>query len=73
MLFLFSFQGNALAKNREQRATNFVNAQNLSILSREVQNAHEEKTMEINSALTRMTLQEQSMLKSNRLNLVFPS
>ena len=57
---------NAMEKNTEQRQQHFAHSQNLAILSRQVQNAHEEKDRQVTTTMTRMTLQEQSMLKTNR-------
>jgi hypothetical protein len=44
----------------------FGHSQNLAILSRQLQNVHTEKDQQITTTLTRMSLQEQAMLKANR-------
>ena len=62
----FFYLANALAKTSEQRQLHFDHSQNLSSLSRQLHNVHEEKDRQISSAMTRITLQEQSMLKTNR-------
>ncbi len=57
---------NALSKNVEQRQMHFGHSQNLAILSRQLQNVHTEKDRQITTTLTRMSLQEQAMLKTNK-------
>ncbi|CAF1110582.1 unnamed protein product [Rotaria sordida] len=57
---------NVLSKNTEQRQMHFDHSQNMAILSRQLQNVHEEKDHQITTTLTRMSLQEQTMLKANR-------
>lgn len=56
----------ALKKNAEQHQMHFGHSQNMAILSRQLQNVHAEKDQQINTTLTRMSLQEQAMLKTNR-------
>ena len=63
---MFNIIANTLAKNTEQRQMHFDHSHNMAVLSREVQNAHAEKDRQITTTLTRMTLQEQAMLKANR-------
>jgi len=55
-----------LKKNTEQRKIHFAHSENMSILSRQLQNVHNEKEQQITTTLTRMSLQEQSMLKTNK-------
>jgi hypothetical protein len=62
----FSKLANALTKNTEQRQMHFGHSQNMAILSRQLQNVHVEKDHQITTTLTRMSLQEQAMLKTNR-------
>ncbi|CAF4848681.1 unnamed protein product [Rotaria sp. Silwood1] len=57
---------NALSKNTEQHQIHFGHSQNMAILSRQLQNVHEEKDRQITTTLTRMSLQEQAMLKANK-------
>ncbi|CAF1988953.1 unnamed protein product [Rotaria magnacalcarata] len=57
---------NALSKNTEHRKMHFEHSQNMTVLSRQLQNVHEEKDREITTTLTRMSLQEQAMLKANK-------
>lgn len=44
----------------------FSHSQNMSVLSRQLQTVHAEKDQQISTTLTRMSLQEQAMLKANR-------
>jgi hypothetical protein len=44
----------------------FGHSQNMAILSRQLQNVHVEKDHQITTTLTRMSLQEQAMLKANK-------
>jgi hypothetical protein len=44
----------------------FGHSQNMTILSRQLQNVYAEKDHEITTTLTRMSLQEQAMLKVNK-------
>lgn len=44
----------------------FAHSENMSILSRQLQNVHNEKEQQITTTLTRMSLQEQAMLKTNK-------
>lgn len=60
------FLGMALKKNSEQNQMNFDHSRNIAVLSRQLQHVEEEKDRQITSTLTRMTLQEQSMLKTNK-------
>ena len=60
------FLDNALAKNTEKRQVHFGHSQNMAILTRQLHNVHEEKDRQITTTLTRMSLQEQSMLKTNK-------
>jgi len=62
----FSKLANALSKNGEQRQMHFGHSQNMAILSRQLQNVHTEKDRQITTTLTRMSLQEQAMLKTNK-------
>jgi len=55
-----------LSKNGEQRQMHFGHSQNMAILSRQLQNVHTEKDRQITTTLTRMSLQEQAMLKTNK-------
>ena len=57
---------NALKKNADQRQMHFGHSQNMAVLSRQLQTVHAEKDQQISTTLTRMSLQEQSMLKTNR-------
>ncbi|CAF1206875.1 unnamed protein product [Didymodactylos carnosus] len=57
---------NALVKNEERRQTNFGHLQNMSVLTRQLQNVQNDKDRQITTVLTRMSLQEQAMLKANR-------
>jgi hypothetical protein len=57
---------NALKKNADQRQMHFGHSQNMSVLSRQLQTVHAEKDQQISTTLTRMSLQEQAMLKTNR-------
>ncbi|UJR15397.1 hypothetical protein I4U23_002345 [Adineta vaga] len=57
---------NAIAKNSEQRQMHFGHSQNMAILSRQLQNVHQEKDHQITTTLTRMSLQEQAMVKANK-------
>lgn len=57
---------NAMEKNGEQRQVHFGHSQNMAVLSRQLQNAHEDKDRQVTTTMTRMTLQEQAMLKTNR-------
>jgi hypothetical protein len=56
----------ALAKNTDKRQVHFGHSQNMAVLARQLQNAHTEKDRQINSVLTRVSLQEQAMLKANK-------
>lgn len=44
----------------------FGHSQNMAILNRQLQNINTEKDQQITTALTRMSLQEQAMLKANK-------
>ncbi|CAF3514740.1 unnamed protein product [Adineta steineri] len=57
---------NALSKNNEQRQMHFGHSQNMAVLSRQLQHVHTEKDREITTTLTRMSIQEQAMLKANK-------
>ncbi|CAF1332763.1 unnamed protein product [Adineta ricciae] len=57
---------NAIAKNSEQRQMHFAHSQNTAVLSRQLQHVHQEKDRQISTTLTRMSLQEQAMLKANK-------
>ncbi|CAF3525778.1 unnamed protein product [Rotaria sp. Silwood1] len=57
---------NALAKNTEKRQIHFGHSQNMAVLARQLQNVHTEKDRQITSALKRVSLQEQAMLKANK-------
>lgn len=57
---------NALAKNTEKRHVHFGHSQNMAVLARQLQNVHTEKDRQISSVLTRVSLQEQAMLKANK-------
>ena len=59
---------NALAKNTERRQVHFGHSQNMAVLARQLQNVHTEKDRQISSVLTRVSLQEQAMLKANKYN-----
>ncbi len=60
------FLDNALAKNTEKRQVHFGHSQNMAVLARQLQNVHTEKDRQISSVLTRVSLQEQAMLKANK-------
>lgn len=57
---------NILVKNSEQHQIHFGHSQHVAVLTRQLQNAHEEKDREITTTLTRVSAQEQAMLKANR-------
>ncbi len=57
---------NALAKNSEKRQIHFGHSQNMAVLARQLQNVHTEKDRQITSVLTRVSLQEQSLIKANK-------
>ena len=44
----------------------FGHSQNMAVLSRQLQNVHTEKDRQITTTLTRISLQEQTMLKANK-------
>ena len=44
----------------------FAHSQNTAVLSRQLQHVHQEKDRQISTTLTRMSLQEQAMLKANK-------
>ena len=56
----------AMKKNADHNQLNFDHSRNVAVLSRQLQNVEEEKDRQISSTLTRMSLQEQSMLKTNK-------
>ncbi len=64
---------NVLTKNTEQRQMHFSHSQNMNILSRQLQNVHAEKDQQITTTLTRMSLQEQAMLKANKYKFIYLS
>jgi hypothetical protein len=57
---------NALAKNTEKRQVHFGHSQNMAVLARQLQDVHTEKDRQIASVLTRVSLQEQALLKANK-------
>ncbi|CAF3646908.1 unnamed protein product [Adineta steineri] len=57
---------NALAKNTEKRQVHFGHSKNMAVLARQLQDAHTEKDRQMTSVLTRVSLQEQAMLKANK-------
>lgn len=72
---LLNLSDNALAKNAERRHVHFGHSQNMAVLARQLQNVHTEKDRQISSVLTRVSLQEQAMLKANKyafIMLEFP-
>lgn len=62
----YKIPDNALKKNDGQRQMHFGHSQNMAVLSRQLQTVHAEKDQQISTTLTRMSLQEQAMLKANR-------
>ncbi len=65
-MFFVEKLANALTKNTGQHQMHFGHSQNMAILSRQLQNIHAEKDQQITTTLTRMSLQEQAMLKANK-------
>ncbi|CAF4565940.1 unnamed protein product [Rotaria sp. Silwood2] len=58
---------NVLAKNTEKCQIPFGHSQNMAILARQVQNIYtKKKDRQITSALKRVSLQEQAILKANK-------
>jgi len=57
---------NALAKNTEKRQVHFGHSQNMALLARQLQNVHTEKDRQIASVLSRVSIQEQALLKANK-------
>jgi hypothetical protein len=66
LIFVFENSDNALAKNSEKRQVHFGHSQNMAVLARQLQNVHTEKDRQISSVLTRVSLQEQAMIKANK-------
>jgi len=64
--FHMNFLDNALAKNTEKRQIHFGHSQNMAVLARQLQDVHTEKDRQIASVLTRVSLQEQALLKANK-------
>lgn len=62
----YEFLDNALAKNTEKRQIHFGHSQNMAVLARQLQDVHTEKDRQIASVLTRVSLQEQALLKANK-------
>ncbi len=62
----YEFLDNALAKNTEKRQVHFGHSQNMAVLARQLQDVHTEKDRQIASVLTRVSLQEQALLKANK-------
>ncbi|UJR31284.1 hypothetical protein I4U23_018784 [Adineta vaga] len=56
----------ALTKNTEKRQIHFGHSQNMAVLARQLQNVHTEKDRQISSVLSRVSIQEQAMLKANK-------
>jgi hypothetical protein len=65
-IIIFLKLANTLSKNTEQRQMHFGHSQNMAVLSRQLQDVHTEKDRQITTTLTRMSLQEQAMLKANK-------
>jgi hypothetical protein len=64
--FHMNFLDNALAKNTEKRQIHFGHSQNMAVLARQLQNVHTEKDRQIASVLSRVSIQEQALLKANK-------
>jgi hypothetical protein len=62
-----------MTNSAEQDRTRFSHAQNMSVLVRQINDVHDEKDRQITTTLTRMSLQEQAMLKSNKYDNMLPS
>ena len=44
----------------------FGHSQNMAVLARQLQNVHTEKDRQLTTVLTRMSLQEQALVKANK-------
>lgn len=63
------YSDNALAKNTEKRQVHFGHSQNMALLARQLQNVHTEKDRQIASVLSRVSIQEQALLKANKYEI----